>query len=254
MRKLIIRGDDLGYSEAVNYGIAKAVKDGLVGSVGIMPNMPAVTHGLKLLADTDVCLGLHVNICLGTPCAPQERIPSLLDPEGRLKSSREYREAYKQGESFTRLDEMIMEIEAQHRRFAELTGKQLGYFEAHAVVSDHLYQGLEMVAAKYGLRYSNVSPMDETGLFAGKPITHCPMESMKDDYDPWQSLKRAVNSMREDMPNVFVCHPGYLDWFLLNNSSLTINRTKETEMLCDPAVRTWLEEQKVELCRYCDIL
>lgn len=43
--KLIIRADDLGFSEGVNYGIVKAVKDGVVTSVGMMPNMEAASHG-----------------------------------------------------------------------------------------------------------------------------------------------------------------------------------------------------------------
>lgn len=46
MIDLIIRADDVGYSEAVNYGIEKTVKQGLIGSVGLMPNMPAAAHGL----------------------------------------------------------------------------------------------------------------------------------------------------------------------------------------------------------------
>lgn len=253
MKRLIIRADDLGYSEAVNYGIAKTVREGLTGSVGVMPNMPSAAHGLKLLENTDVCLGLHTNVCLGRPCAAPERIPSLLDEKGYLRSSRDYREARKRGEEFTRLDEMVIEIEAQYLRYVQLTGRQPGYFEAHAVASENLGRGLEIVAEKYGLRYSNVTPENETGLFAGKPITHCPLKSMEPSYDPWKCLKEAVAAMKEDMPYVFVCHPGYLDAFLLNSSSLTVNRTKEVEMLCDPEIRQWLAQENVVLCRYSDV-
>ena len=39
MKYLLIRADDLGYSEGVNYGIAAAVAAGLVRSVGVMTNM-----------------------------------------------------------------------------------------------------------------------------------------------------------------------------------------------------------------------
>ena len=49
MIKLLLRADDLGYSEAVNYGIEKTVREGLIRSVGLMPNMPAAAHGLTLL-------------------------------------------------------------------------------------------------------------------------------------------------------------------------------------------------------------
>lgn len=253
MIDLIIRADDVGYSEAVNYGIEKTVKQGLIGSVGLMPNMPAAAHGLALLEGTGVCIGQHTNICIGRPCADPASIPSLLDENGMLKSSRTYREAWKKGECFTVLEEMVLEIEAQYQRFVELTGRQPDYFEGHAVLSRHLMQGLEIVAQRHGLKYNNMYPGDETGIFGGRPVAACPMRSMDPDYDPVRELKEAVLHARTDMPNVFVCHPGYLDAFLLRSSSLTVNRTKEVEMLCDPAMRTWLEEHDVRLLRYSDL-
>lgn len=253
MIQLILRADDVGYSEAVNYGIAKTVKEGLIGSVGLMPNMPSAAHGLALLEGTGVCIGQHTNICIGRPCADPARIHSLLDENGFLKSSRTYREAWKKGECFTVLEEMVLEIEAQYQRFVQLTGRQPQYFEGHAVLSKHLMQGLEIVAQRHGLKYNNMYPGDETGTFGGRPVAACPMRSMEPDYDPVQSLKDAVLHARTDMPNVFVCHPGYLDAYLLRSSSLTVNRTKEVEMLCDPAMRSWLEEHNVQLLRYSDL-
>ena len=253
MIQLILRADDVGYSEAVNYGIAKTVREGLIGSVGLMPNMPSAAHGLALLEGTDVCIGQHTNICIGRPCADPAKIPSLLDENGFLKSSRTYREAWKKGECFTVLEEMVLEIEAQYQRFVQLTGRQPQYFEGHAVLSKHLMQGLEIVAQRHGLKYNNMYPGDETGTFGGRPVAACPMRSMEPDYDPVQSLKDAVLHARTDMPNVFVCHPGYLDAYLLRSSSLTVNRTKEVEMLCDPAMRSWLEAHDVQLLRYSDL-
>lgn len=117
MIQFVMRADDLGYSEAVNYGIAKTVKEGMIRSVGVMPNMPAAQHGLALLEGEKVCYGQHTNICLGKPCADPGKIPSLLDENGNLKSSRIYREAWKKGECFTVLEEMVLEIEAQYQRF-----------------------------------------------------------------------------------------------------------------------------------------
>jgi predicted glycoside hydrolase/deacetylase ChbG (UPF0249 family) len=80
------------------------------------------------------------------------------------------------------------------------------------------------------------------------------MGSMSPDYDAYRCLMDGVlNVAKEDMPNVAVFHPGYLDDYLLNHSSLTVNRTKEVVMLCDPAMKTWLEEHDVELADYRDI-
>ncbi len=47
--------------------------------------------------------------------------------------------------------------------------------------------------------------------------------------------------MADDETMVLVFHPGYLDAFILGNSSLTVNRTKEVDALIDPALRAWLE-------------
>ena len=42
--KVIFRADDLGMSEGINYGIAKAISCGPIKSVGLMPNMPAASR------------------------------------------------------------------------------------------------------------------------------------------------------------------------------------------------------------------
>jgi predicted glycoside hydrolase/deacetylase ChbG (UPF0249 family) len=63
------------------------------------------------------------------------------------------------------------------------------------------------------------------------------------DYDPWASLQRLVGDLADGESLVCVFHPGYLDAFILDNSSLTVNRTRNVDMLCDPAMRAWLEGQ-----------
>ena len=253
MIQLLIRADDIGYSEAVNYGILKTVKDGLIRSAGLMPNMPYAAHGFELLKDQDVCIGQHTNICLGTPCADAQDIPSLVDENGQFLSSSVFRRAYAEGNDLVRVEDAVREAEAQYFHFKEITGREPAYFEAHAIASENLWKALAIVAEKYSLPFCHMTPMMTIGSFNGKPIAACRMGSMEPEYDPYQTLKQAVKDAREDMPNVFVCHPGYLDAYLLSHSSLTINRTKEVEMLCDPSVREWLCEADVHLVSYDDI-
>lgn len=250
--QMILRADDIGYSEAVNYGIEKTVKDGLIRTAGLMVNMPAAVHGLKLLEGTDICLGQHTNLCIGKPCADPALIPSLLDEDGNFKSSKVHRKAFAEGREITVLDEMVTEITAQYFRFRELTGRDPDYFEAHAIQNNNLSKALAIVAEKYGLKLNTRAP-DGVRTFCGKQIASLPIESMNPDYDPWESLKKAVRNARPDLPNVFVCHPGYLDDFILRSSSLTVNRTKEVAMLTDPAMKAWLDEQNVQLITYSDL-
>ncbi len=253
MIRMVIRADDIGYSEAVNYGIAKTVRDGLIRSAGLMPNMPYARHGFDLLKDMDVCIGQHTNICLGRPCCDAKKIPSLVNENGEFHSSREYRKAHQEGRDLAELDDAVREVEAQYLRFREITGREPAYFEAHAIESENLWKALKIVANRYSLPFCYLTPGMETGTFCAKPIAACPMESMKPEYDPFETLKKAVENAREDIPNIFVCHPGYLDDYLLRNSSLTVNRTKEVSMLCDPDVKKYLDEHGVQLQSYSEI-
>lgn len=253
MVQLLIRADDLGYCEAVNYGIEKSVKEGVIGSVGIMSNMPSVQHGLRLLEGTGVCLGQHTNLCLGSPCSAPEHIPSLVDEQGRLKSSKVYRDAWSSGSEFVVLEEAVLEIEAQYHRFVELTGHQPEYFEAHAVSSKQVERALEIVAEKYHLRYGNITPTETKAAFAGVSVAVCPMKCLMPEYNAFASLQEAVQNASRKMPNIYICHPGYLDAFLLKTSSLTVPRAYEVEMLCDKSMKIWLEKQGVRLITYNDL-
>ena len=145
MKKLLIRADDLGYCEAVNYGIARAVKNGVVRSVGVMPNMEWAEHGVRLLDGCDVTFTVHANICQGKPITDPKLIPSLIDGD-EFKDKSLYREAT---EDFVVLEEVVMEVEAQYLRLVELIGKKPYMIEAHAVPSDNFNKALAIVAEKY---------------------------------------------------------------------------------------------------------
>lgn len=253
MKKLLIRADDLGYSEAVNYGIEKSVKEGLIRSVGMMPNMEAARHGVGLVYGCDIALGQHTSVCVGRPVCDPATIPSLVDETtGEFKPSRAFREAFAAGEDFVDREEAKREVRAQLEVFRQLVGAEPAYFEGHAVASPNLIAAIEEVRQEEGLRSSFCSfdgPIEHEGVKVGA----LPMLSMAPGYDAVQALKDAVAGMEDGAVGIYVCHPGYLDDYILHHSSLTIPRTQEVAMLCDPAMRAWLNEQGVELIDYRDL-
>ncbi|MEX2805091.1 ChbG/HpnK family deacetylase [Streptococcus sp. H31] len=249
MKKILLRADDLGYSEAVNYGIEKTIKAGLIRSLGVMVNMPATQHGVDLIKDCDLALGVHTNICAGKPLTNPALIPSLVDENGEFKSSKVYRSAK---EDFVVFEEVVLEIEAQYHRFVELFGRQPDYFEGHAVASENFFKGLEHVADKYHLKYSGFS-MGGAPLRIGQSQVQFNMESMAPDYNPFDMLKRMVAKADEEVVQLAVFHPGYLDDEILTHSSLTIPRTQEVAVLTSPDVKQWLSRQDVELIDYRDL-
>jgi predicted glycoside hydrolase/deacetylase ChbG (UPF0249 family) len=248
MKKLLIRADDLGYSEGINYGIAKSVLEGVIGSVGVMPNMDAVEHGVDLLKKSRACFGQHTNICVGKPLTDPALIPSIRDENGEFKSSRVYRSAK---EDFVVLEEVIMEIEAQYTRFIELFGEKPHYFEGHTIPSANFFKGLGIVAEKYGLKYQ---PFPMVNPFrVGATDVYAKIESMDPNYDPYEALKRILENAHEGACDLFVCHPGYLDAYILEHSSLTTLRPYDVRMACDPATRRLIEDSGIQIVTYDDL-
>ncbi|MDR2538545.1 MAG: ChbG/HpnK family deacetylase [Bifidobacteriaceae bacterium] len=247
-KKLIIRADDLGYSRGVNYGILDSVNDGLIRTVGIMTNMDATEHGWRLIEKLDLCLGQHTNICIGRPIVDPALIPSITTSDGNFKSSRTYRSAT---QDFVVLDEVLLEIEAQYQRFLELVGRKPDYFEGHAIQSDNFFRGLEIVAKRHNLDYCPMQ-LDGTPWRFRNSLAYYQMEAWEPDYDPKAAILRAAQA-HKDACDIYVCHPGYLDAYILEKSTMTKARALEVEAVRDPDLKLQLQKMGVKLVTFNDL-
>ena len=248
MAKMLVRADDLGYSEAFNYGLARAVKSGIVRCVGVMTNMEWAEHGVRLLDGTDVIFTVHANICQGKPISDPASIPSLVDENGEFKDKALYRAAK---EDFVVLEEAVREVEAQYLRLAELTGKKPFMVEAHAVPSNNFNKAIVMVARKYGVEHLKFGPR---GPMVGKYTFKFSMDSGNPDYNPFESFqKAALLPMAEDEACLMVLHPGYVDAYVLDTSYITTARAREVQFAVNPEVPKWCEENGVKLLTYADL-
>jgi predicted glycoside hydrolase/deacetylase ChbG (UPF0249 family) len=248
MNKILVRADDLGYSEAFNYGLARAVKSGIVRSVGVMPNMEWAEHGVRLLVGTDVIFTVHANICQGRPLTDPRLIPSLVDETGEFKDKEIYRATK---EDFVVLEEAVMEVEAQYLRLVELTGRKPYMVEAHAVPSNNFNKAIVIVAQKYGVEHLKFGPR---GPMMGKYTFKFSMDSGNPDYNPFESFKKAaLQPMAEDEACLMVLHPGFVDAYVLDTSYITTARAREVAFAINPEVPKWCEENGVQLLTYADL-
>ena len=213
-----------------------------------MTNMEDSFHGVELIKDYHVCIGLHVNISTGFPLTDPALIPSLVSETGEFKSSKQYRSA---SEDFVNYEQVLLEVEAQYLKFVELVGRKPEYFEGHAVASANFFKALEAIASKYGCDYLPVG-FDGTATFKKQKLSVY-MDSMKADYDPLLTLKKCVTEIHENEIGMLVLHPGYVDDYLLNHSTLTYARELEVAMVEDKDTKEWLEQSGVKLISYRDI-
>lgn len=242
--KLIMRADDLGFSEGVNYGIEKTIKDGVITSVGMMPNMESAKHGFDLVKDLNIALGQHTNICVGKPLSHPELIPSLVQDNGDFCSSKEIRS---RKEDTIIVEEAEIEIEAQLQKFMEITGRKPDYFEGHAVFSKNFFIALKNVADRHGLFFENPS-IDkewekENGIY-GLGFFQPNEEGL---YDPQVYMQEHLDDIKTNPCSVAIFHPGYLDQYILTHSSFTKIRAMECEFLCSDWLKNWIDENQIEL-------
>lgn len=234
--KLIIRVDDFGFSEAVNYGVMKAYESGLVKNIGLMSNMPYAEHAYHLIKDKeDVLLGLHVNLILGDPCADYRLIPSLVDDHKKLISSKIRRMEAKHHVDNFDYDEVVIEVKAQIQKFIDICGRYPDYIDAHAVCTLNSERAISDVAAAFGI---NIQGHKTDNLWEGIQTDY----TNSDFYDknlPFIEFFKSHLQYSESI-SLIVFHPGFIDYDVITKSSLTMNRCKDVALLCDEEVKQYL--------------
>lgn len=238
MKDILMRIDDLGYSEGVNYGIARAVKAGPVNHVGLMTNMPWAAHGYDLIKDSGVSLGLHANISAGCPLSPLEEVGSLI-VDGRFKSSSTYNQARYQDIA---VQDVITEIRQQVEVFKMLVGKLPDYIDVHAVFHDTFNQGVAMVAKEYGLPFVDVV----AGKIHGTDKTIHYLGGTSQEADLLLPTLQKQAEETEHLP-LFAYHPGFIDQDLIATSSLTLQRVADVAFLTGQELRDYLEQAELHL-------
>ena len=267
MSKLIVKGDDLGWTDGVNAGIEKAARDGILTAAGCMPNMPAAENGIHMLLKyAKVSIGQHTNIINGKPCSDPSLIPHLVEEDGTFHSSRYYRSLQRAGTAdvIPYYEECMIEIRAQIRRFRELAGRNPAYLEGHSIVSDTFEKALEDAAHEEKIIYRKMKYRN-----CEDPVYHVYVPegigtlaaSVFTDKDPYHQFfhDTASEIIRDDFHvlqhdiSIVTFHPGFVDADLMKQSSFNGIRICDCAALCDERVQKWIKENHVELINYYDL-
>ncbi|MFD4704680.1 chitin disaccharide deacetylase [Gottfriedia sp. NPDC058432] len=223
MIKLIVNADDFGYSRGINYGIIDAHKNGVVNSATMMMNMPGVSHAVELAKENpSLQVGIHLVLTCGKPLL--NNVPTLVNEKGNFKSRHEFFE-----DKNILLDELEREWTAQIEKFLE-SGLKPTHFDSHHHVHTvpEFLPVVQKLAQKYNLCARRIS---ENALQGIAPFTDVFLhdfygEGVTDDY-----FDKILTRVQDGQSVEVMCHPGYLDHEILNNSSYAKDRVKETLIL-----------------------
>ncbi|HEX6203612.1 MAG TPA: ChbG/HpnK family deacetylase [Thermoanaerobaculia bacterium] len=248
-RLLIVNADDLGRTAGINEGIFTAHRDGIVSSATLMVAYPAAEAAAAALADhPGLGVGLHVQLTGGRPTLPAERVPSLVDEEGRLPRQPD------RIAGFATAD-VLAEVDHQLARFLDLVGRPPTHLDSHH--HSHrvpvVLEALVEVARRHGLPVRNSSPVIERRLReAGVATTAAFVERFFGDDTGLDTLVAILDGLGPGVTEL-MCHPARVDDELRADSTYTEARERELATLTDPAARQALVERGILLATFADV-
>ncbi|PXX79073.1 ChbG/HpnK family deacetylase [Dielma fastidiosa] len=268
--KLIIRGDDFGYSKAFNAGYYKCIRNGIMTSAELMIGMPGTLEAVKMLEEFPwLPVGWHVHVC-GRPSADASKVPHLLDENGNLclhisrghpqneeLASELAIELRAELETFIRYrkkkPDIISNIDDQNDIYSR-TLRELAY-EYHI---DHLYKSLKEGTAVYRKWIQS----EKGWKLEEYPIHIIPTKqkwselNQIKDYNPIESVFMANDELlcRKEGAALIVLHPGYLDNYILEESTCNIARVRDCDALLNKTTFDHLKKLNVELITSSDYL
>ena len=280
MPRLIVNGDDLGFSIGANLGILKAHHHGIVTSTTVMINMPAAEQGLQdaLEFAPGLGIGLHVNLCEGVPVSNIEDVSTLVDDEGQFYPPAELMNVAMQFDA----GELSREIHAQFDRFVEITGQKPTHLDSHYHVSYlhpfALEAKLALARDNGNLALRNFSPTGDDDdmlimlqaflpeidtnvmrqilpmlrdIFESAPTPpNMPTKFIADfsgDHIALGDLLNVLMTLPEGQPAELLCHPGQAP----DPTHPKIERRQqELEQLMHPTTLEVIERYDIELIHY----
>jgi chitin disaccharide deacetylase len=145
LQSVIFTADDFGLSEAVNEGVERAHREGVLTHASLMVSGAAADDAVRRARTMPgLHVGLHLVVIEGPAVLPQEKIPALVDANGNFPSDQ-----LRLGIRYFFLphvrQQLAAEIRAQFEAFAA-TGLPLSHADAHKHMHLHPTVGRLMLA------------------------------------------------------------------------------------------------------------
>lgn len=231
MTKLIINADDFGLSEGVNYGIISAYKSGVVRSTSAMANMPGFEHAMELLKENEnLGCGVHMTLSCYKPVL--SNLKTIVDENGYFirRITNEVIENMDLDEIYEEFCDQIEKVRAK---------TDITHLDSHHHVHtlEKLRPVIERILEKYDLpirggfeydfNYSKIIPLIDT--FYG--------ENVSEGY-----FVKKVDYLKSYEIADIMCHPAYVDDFLMKTTSYSMARINEHKILTSKDTKDFIQD------------
>ena len=260
--KLLVQGDDFGFTRGVTLGIVDSIDKGILRNTGLFTNMPAAEFAVSFMKDRpQACFGVDFNLVAGRPVSNPKDVPHLVDENGYfIKSGVRIRSELWSTEEGRRTlfpkDEVVKEVRSQYEKFIELTGTKPGYLHPHSIMPETYIEAIRELSIETGIPFSMDAWSDLYSPKMSSPVSKTKVFDPQSQLDKntTQQIVDGFEDMLKHDKCVICCHPGYLDADLLDKTSLSIERVRDAEAYMSDVVNKWVKENNVELITYRDLV
>ena len=276
MKKMIVRADDVGYTNVGNIGAFEAIENGVVTAADVMLDCPGSIDALeRLKAMPWISVGWHAHFW-GSSVLPAAQVPTLLDEKtGHFRSdirTAAVSEAQLLAEMFAQMERCekylgrVPDVAGELSDATAFGRAQIRVCEelgiAHNCVTKEGREGMLYPLEKY--KAAGIYTLD--GGIAYRDLFTDSITEQEKNYDPYLYYAEDRGAMMDKFAQGYKVvtqswHPGYLDYYMYQlgdqgpaRNKFTAIRTKDVEALCSERLKRWIKENQIVLVSYTDAL
>ncbi|MET0465553.1 MAG: polysaccharide deacetylase family protein [Chitinophagaceae bacterium] len=256
--RLIIRGDDMGFSHSGNLALIKTFRHGIERSVEVIVPSPWFPEAVKLLQENPgIDVGIHLALSSeweNIKWRPVSICPSLTDSDGYFQPMIWPNKNYP-GRSLSENKWKIEDIEKEFRAQIELAIKkipQISHISTHMNCAG-LTPEVSALARRLAKEYHIDTDLQELGVaYVGFDGPHKTFDEKK------KSFISMLNKLEPGKTYLFLEHPGLNDAELqaiyhIGYEDVAADRQGITDLWTDPSIIALIKSRKIELISYKDL-
>jgi chitin disaccharide deacetylase len=256
--RLIVRGDDMGYTHSGNEALIKCYQEGIETSIEVLVPSPWFPEAVRLLKQNPgVDIGIHLDLTSeweNIKWRPLSDCPSLKDSSGYFYPMVFPNKNYP-GRSLTENKWKIEDIEKEFRAQIERALNNIphiSHFSAHMGCTN-LSPEVKVLVEKLAKEYKiPVNPDTDMRGMVGYDGPHKTAE------EKIQSFMNMLNKLEPGKTYVFVDHPGLNDAELqavyhIGYEDVSADRQGVTDVYTNEKVKALIKQRGIQLIGYRDL-
>ena len=257
--RLIIRGDDMGYSHSGNEAIIQCYKKGIEKSIEIIVPSPWFPEAVQLLKENPgVDVGIHLALTSewdNIKWRPLTDCKTLQDEDGYFLPMVWPNKNYP-GKSIKEKQWKLDDIEKEFRAQIEMAIKKI---PGISHISDHMgcsgiNDSVKLLTVKLAKEYHLYIDLQQLGVqWVGYEGVHITLD------EKIESFTKMLNKLQPGNTYIFVDHPGFDGPELraihhIGYENVAIDRQGVTDLWTNETIKALIKTKQIQLISYKDLL